>query len=455
MITVKERAELVQKTRRTLALNLPNSFAQNAGWRILQKKVDVIFPAVDLGNFALNFRGDPTYSFEQKVSLLRGEYMSPKLGTENDVHREVIDAMTCCVKVKIPDTLAHGLEPLLGRAQLAVKRMLADRTLSSSKHYADLIPCVISKSLITKYQRNAKCQNVRRPVLPVCGDKGRQIKLVADGIRVPALFKKEVLPVTWPRKVNGHVRNIECFKRSGEWFASICYSSPVAVTAKGQGCIGVDRNTVGNMATVCDPQNGKVKILGVSAGEFKYNFRRRKAKLMSQGRRRQVSQLRRKQERRTKYENHRTSKAIVAYAQAHCRAIAIENLGGVTADDSKIKKYTLKNQWAFTQLETFVRYKARLAGVSVIEVNPAFTSQECSRCHAHHKPSGKVFQCPSCGSKQHRDVNSGFVIARRGNDILSGADNGVENGAPLGPESVFSTDLLDGPLSGKVGYRNE
>lgn len=432
MLVVKERAELIQKTGRALALNFSNGIAQNTSWRIPQKKVDVIFPTVDLGNFALNFRGNLTYSLEQKVSLLRGEYMPPKLGTENDVHREVIDAVTCCVKVKIPDTLAHGLDPLLERAKIAVKRMLSDRTLSSSKYYADLVPCVISKSLITKYQRNPQCKNVDRPVLPICGDKGKQIKVADGGIRVPTLFKKQVLLVTFPRPITGHIRNIECFKRSGEWFASICYAAIAASGASVQGCVGVDRNTVGNMATMCDPQNGKVRILGVSAGPFKYNFRRRKAKLMSQGRRRQASQLRRKQERRTKYENHRTSKAIVDYAQAHCRAIVIEDLGGVTASESKIKRYTQKNQWAFTQLETFVRYKARLAGVRIIEVDPAFSSQECSRCHERHKPTGKAFQCPSCGSKQHRDVNSGFVIAQRGNNILSGAGGGVENEASSG-----------------------
>jgi hypothetical protein len=52
-----------------------------------------------------------------------------------------------------------------------------------------------------------------------------------------------------------------------------------------------------------------------------------------------------------------------------------------------------------------------------------------------------VFLCPSCGPNQHRDANSGFVLAQRGNAILTGAGAGVENAAPVGP--------LGGPLSGK------
>jgi len=51
---------------------------------------------------------------------------------------------------------------------------------SSSKYYKEL-PCVIAKSLIAKYQKNKKCKQVSNLVLPVCGDKGKQIKL-EDGV---------------------------------------------------------------------------------------------------------------------------------------------------------------------------------------------------------------------------------------------------------------------------------
>src|SRR5271166_6359744 len=82
-------------------------------------------------------------------------------GGENDRCRQVIEAVACCVKVKIPNTLAHGLDDLLDRCGLAVQRMLAHRDWSSSKHYSDLVPCVVSKSLISKYQKNPKCKQVK------------------------------------------------------------------------------------------------------------------------------------------------------------------------------------------------------------------------------------------------------------------------------------------------------
>jgi IS605 OrfB family transposase len=358
-------------------------------------------------------------------------------------------------KIKVPEVHWPRLGELQGLSVPCVERMLRNRGETSSKFYPE-IPCVLSKSLVKKYQRNPECKKVTRVVLPICGDKGKQIKIEKCGFRVPAFFKKAVIPVTWIHPIAGHIRNVEFIRKGGEWFAHICYSITCAKPIKPQGCIGIDRNSVGNIAVLCDPQNGKVKILGVSASPFKYNFRRRKAELMSQGRRRLVSKMRRKQERRTTYENHRTSKAIVDYAQAHCRAIAIEDLGGVYAKDSKIKGYSQRSQWAVAQQETFVRYKACIAGVPIIEVNPAYTSQECSRCGERHKFTGKVFLCPSCGSKQHRDANSGFVIAGRGNKILNDVGSGVENGAPLGPESPpLRDDLLGGPLSGNGGHSNE
>lgn len=343
-------------------------------------------------------------------------------------------------KAKVPETFCPRLEELAQLSDPCVRRMLAHREQSSSKHYPE-IPCVLAKGLVSKYQQNPKCKQVKNLVLPVHGDRGRQVKLVEGGIRLPAFFKKEVLPVTFLHPVDGFIRHVEFFHRQRGWYAAVCHSTPAAKPIKPQGCIGVDRNSVGNVAVLADPQNGQVKVLGVSAASFKYNFRRRKARLQAQGRRRLAAKLRKKQARRTTYENHRTSKAIVAYAQAHCRAIAIEKLQGVTAESSKIAGYAKKSQWAFAQLEHFIRYKAGLAGVPVIEVDPAYSSQECSRCGQRHKPNGKVFHCPDCGSNTHRDANSGFVLAQRGNDILTGAGAGVENAAPAG--------LIDDPLSGK------
>jgi len=311
--------------------------------------------------------------------------------------------------------------------------MLHLREASSSKYYPE-IPCVVAKSLINKYQRNQRCNAVSRPVIPICGDKGAQIKHVDGGIRVPALFKKEVLPVAFPRVLHGHIRSVEFYRRKSAWFASICYNTPAQPKYQPQGCVGVDRNSEGNVAVLANPQNGQVRHLGFNPGATKRHWRRRIANLRSAGKRRTLLRLSRKQSRRTKHENHIVSKQIVSYAYSHRSAIAVENLKSVRGPKSKIRGYVERSQWAFHQLFEYIRYKAALLGVPVIKINPAYTSQDCSRCGQRNTPNGKKYVCGHCGHTDHRDANAAFNIAKRGVACLSAggtADSASRSGAVL------------------------
>jgi IS605 OrfB family transposase len=296
---------------------------------------------------------------------------------------------------------------------------LACRDRRSSKYYPD-IPCVIAKSLIAKYQRNSRCHSVKRIVLPICGDKGRQIKLVEGGFRIPSVFGKAVIRVEWRHPVAGYVRQAELLKRKGDWLVAVSYNTVGGVPIMATSCVGIDRNSVGNIAVMSDPQTGYVEHLGFNPARTKEVWRGRRKNLQKAGKRRLLFRIRRKQEGRTKLENHIVSKRIVEYAVSHCRAIAIESLKNVVAKGSKIRRFSQKSQWSFAQLEFFIRYKAALHGVPVVSVSTEYTSQECSRCGSIQKPDGKVYRCGVCGHIDHRDANAGFNIAERGNEILSG-----------------------------------
>ena len=140
--------------------------------------------------------------------------------------------------------------------------------------------------------------------------------------------------------------------------------------------VGVDRNSVGHVATMADPQTGKVWHLGFKPARTKAAWRGRKANLQRARKNRQLCKIKRQQSRRTKHENHIVSKVIVDYAATHRRAIAIEDLGEVRSQGSKIRVYTERSQWAFFQLLQYIRYKAALRGVEIIEVCAAYSSQE-------------------------------------------------------------------------------
>jgi len=61
-------------------------------------------------------------------------------------------------------------------------------------------------------------------------------------------------------------------------------------------------------------------------------------------------------------------------------------------------------------------YKAEEAGRQVVKVNPAYTSQTCSRCYCRKKLllSDRIFKCDDCGNELGRDLNASINILRLG-----------------------------------------
>ena len=442
MLAIQRTSKFVQRRRSALAFQRSNHVTQYRCRTPAQNKVHMVLFPIKCRDFALVVNRNLRDNGVQEISLLRREYPMPKFRNKDHVSSQVVNTMACTVKVKIPDTLAHRLTSLLPVADLCIKRMLNERHNASTSDYPEL-PSILSKALVRKYQNNAKCKSVSNIVIPICGDKERQIRFVNGGVQVQALFQKEVLPVSFPHPVVADEQgrrnvSVEFFQRAGQWFATFTYRTPQAKQFKPTGMIGIDRNSVGHVATLADPTNGKVLHLGFNPAATKTVWRGRKRNLQSKGKNRLLCKIKRKQSRRTTHENHLVSKAIVDYAVLHRRAIVLEDLGHIRNKGSKIKGYTERSQWAFFQLLQFIIYKAALRGVMVFQVHCAYTSQECSRCGALNKPAGKKYVCARCRHKDHRDANAGFCIAGRISPI--GGFSEVLSGTSLRP--------LGDPLSG-------
>lgn len=115
--------------------------------------------------------------------------------------------------------------------------------------------------------------------------------------------------------------------------------------------------------------------------------------------------------------NHTIAKKLVARAKDTGRGIALENLQGVRGQKtaSRPQRRDL-HSWAFDQLRRFIEYKARLAGVVVVVVNPRNTSITCPSCgniDKRNRPSRGQFKCTSCGFAGPADVIAAGNIARR------------------------------------------
>jgi putative transposase len=75
---------------------------------------------------------------------------------------------------------------------------------------------------------------------------------------------------------------------------------------------------------------------------------------------------------------------------------------------------------AWAEFASMVRVKAEWAGRAFIAVNPAYTSQDCSRCgHRQKMPlSDRIYRCPCCGLELDRDLNAARNILRLGLQAL-------------------------------------
>ena len=366
---------------------------------------------------------------------------SSKLCNKDNVVVETMHTMVVTNKSIVPHKFDALLDELLSKCQENVKQMLKDRKKNSSKYYPDL-PCVVSKSLITKYQNNKKCKAVKQCVIPICGDKGKQVKLESNNsIRIPSITKKESITIKPLKPIVGHIRSIEFFKRKRSWFVSHTYDTPIN-KVEVNGYIGIDRNARDNVATLADIDSGKVTRIGPDVKLWKDNLKKRKAKLQRKEAKCLLKKINRKQSNRTKDINHKVSKQIVDYAITHRKTIVLEDLGKIK-NSKKCGRFVQKSNWAFYQLETYIKYKSSLYGIPVIYVNPAYTSKTCSRCGSINDVPGKRFVCENCGHKDHRDANASFNIGIRGKQSCDGiTDNESELSAGLIDDSQTSKGVI-------------
>lgn len=120
-------------------------------------------------------------------------------------------------------------------------------------------------------------------------------------------------------------------------------------------------------------------------------------------------------------QNHLFSKEVVQFAKdVGAATINMEKLTNFGKDRQgdvyEDKKYVLRN-WSYFELQNLIEYKAKMAGIKVRYINPAFTSQTCSECGELGERDSIHFvcknpDCPNCGKDIHADYNGARNIAK-------------------------------------------
>jgi IS605 OrfB family transposase len=99
------------------------------------------------------------------------------------------------------------------------------------------------------------------------------------------------------------------------------------------------------------------------------------------------------------------------------RSIALEDLQGIR-DRVTVRKAQRRSlhAWNFGLLRMFVDYKAKVAGVPVVFVDPRNTSRTCPSCgnvSKANRPTRDEFRCIQCGYAGPADYIAAMNIAFR------------------------------------------
>ena len=124
-----------------------------------------------------------------------------------------------------------------------------------------------------------------------------------------------------------------------------------------------------------------------------------------------VEHINNKEQRIMKDIDHKLSHDIIETAVTHgVKTIKLEQLSNIrsTTRTSRKNNRSLHN-WSFYRLAQYIEYKAKLAGIEVLYVNPAYTSQTCPVCGRRHHASDRKYVC-KCGFHTHRDIVGAWNI---------------------------------------------
>ena len=131
-----------------------------------------------------------------------------------------------------------------------------------------------------------------------------------------------------------------------------------------------------------------------------------------------LEKLREKEANRVRTKNHIFSREIIKTAIKFGAGVIhledLQNFGkDINGNVEDGKKFVLR-YWSYSELQTLIEYKAKMEGITVKYVNPAYTSQTCSCCGERGERNEQaVFRClnPVC-PEYMKEINADYNAAR-------------------------------------------
>ena len=290
-----------------------------------------------------------------------------------------------------------------------------------------------AKSIINKYNkavrqvsaRNKKLAKqkstitVKEPAVPVlkkpcCYINNQNFKIKNDYIEFPVLIsgksKRIAIRASMTDKqklifVNAKIGTMRIVRKGNKIVAQIAYEAAEPECSDDGNVMGIDLGI--KCPAVSYISDGSVKFYG-NGRKNKYmrrHYKYLRRKLQKAKHPETVERINNKEQRIMKDIDHKLSHDIIVTAVAHdVKTIKLERLANIrsTTRTSRKNNHSL-HTWSFYRLARYIEYKAKLAGIKVEYVNPAYTSQTCPVCgHVHHA-NDRNYTC-KCGFHIHRDL---------------------------------------------------
>ena len=290
-----------------------------------------------------------------------------------------------------------------------------------------------AKSIVNKYNkdcRKASAKNkklarqrsnitIKEPIVPVlkrpcCYVNNQNFKIRDNCIEFPVLINGKSKRISIRTSMTDKQKQIFANTKFGTMrivykdnkiVAQIVYKVAEPGYTDDGNVMGVDLDI--KCPAVSYISDGSVKFYG-NGRKNKYMRRHYKYLRKKLGKAKKTDAIKRinnKEQRIMKDIDHKLSREIVNTATAHgVSVIKMEQLANIrsTTRTSRKNNHSL-HTWSFYRLAQFIEYKAKLAGIKVEYVNPAYTSQKCPVCGNVHHANDRKYIC-KCGFHTHRDI---------------------------------------------------
>jgi len=240
-----------------------------------------------------------------------------------------------------------------------------------------------------------------------------------DRVSILTLKGRQIIPIRigayQEARLDRKVKQCDLILRKGIFYLAVTVDAPEPAPDDPTGALGVDLGIV-HLAVDSDGEF----YSGKEVANVRKKADKLKASLQSKGTKSAKRHLKKLSGREANFRrntNHIISKRLVAKAKDTQRAIALEDLNGISSRTTVRHSQRRRHKsWAFYQLRQFIAYKAKLAGVLVKLIDPRHTSQTCPRCgfvSKHNRVSQSSFVCKLCDFRLNADLVGAINIAQK------------------------------------------